>query len=84
MKWQQHYKRYLRSPKWRHLKAQIARSRGRRCERCGATFGLQLHHKNYLRLGRELPTDVELLCGYCHGMADFERAWRNANIPQGI
>jgi 5-methylcytosine-specific restriction endonuclease McrA len=83
MTWQQHYRRHLRSPKWRYLKAQIARSRGRRCERCGATYGLQLHHKTYLRLGRELSSDVELLCLPCHHAADLERAWRNAEVHHG-
>jgi 5-methylcytosine-specific restriction endonuclease McrA len=84
MSWTATYRRHLRSPRWRYLKACIARSRGRRCERCGATYGLQLHHKTYIRLGHERPSDVELLCDSCHRRADLERTWQNTHIPQGL
>ncbi len=37
-----------------------------KCERCGATFPLQVHHKTYIRLGKEMPSDLEVLCESCH------------------
>src|SRR4051812_24840716 len=36
------------------------------CARCPQTNSLQLHHKTYERLGRELDADLELLCKRCH------------------
>lgn len=60
------YEEYIRSPWWRARKAAVIRYRGERCERCGCTHWLQLHHRTYERLCRELPEDVELLCDQCH------------------
>jgi hypothetical protein len=84
--WRRNYRKYLRSREWRYLKARVARVRGRKCERCGNTWGLSLHHRNYHRLGHELTADVELLCKACHARADLERAYLNClpRIPQEI
>lgn len=60
------YREYLRSPWWMARKAAVMRYRGEQCERCGCRYRLQLHHRTYARLGRELPEDVELLCWICH------------------
>lgn len=70
------YLAYLRSPWWTGRKAAVIRYRGYRCERCGAApfRGLQLHHRTYERLGRELPADVELLCKPCH-LREHGLAW---------
>jgi hypothetical protein len=43
-------------------------------ERCGHQYSLELHHKTYERLGRELISDLEVLCKGCHEQADKERA----------
>jgi hypothetical protein len=48
--------------------------RGSKCERCESQFKLDLHHKNYERLGKELLSDLELLCQGCHRKADVQRA----------
>jgi hypothetical protein len=49
----------------------------RKCERCKlSTTDLALHHKSYERLGRESPSDLELLCPNCHKGADVERSVR--------
>ena len=77
LNWRRNYKAHLNSHKWRVLKANVMNERGRKCERCAATFGLQLHHKTYERLGHELLTDVELLCVDCHELADKEREIQN-------
>lgn len=60
------YLAYLESPWWRMRRHAVMRYRGERCERCGLTQRLQLHHRTYQRLGKELPEDVELLCRNCH------------------
>lgn len=60
------YDQYLRSPWWRARRAAVIRHRGEKCERCDCRHGLQLHHRTYVRLFRERPQDVELLCEPCH------------------
>jgi HNH endonuclease len=60
------YDEYLRSPWWTARKAAVIRYRGERCERCGCRYRLELHHRTYERLFREIPEDVELLCWSCH------------------
>ena len=53
----------------------LTQQKGKRCERCkDSEANLELHHKTYERLGSELDSDVELLCGACHKVADKERA----------
>ena len=56
------------------MKKDMLRLRGARCERCGHPHSLELHHKTYERLGRELTSDLEVLCRRCHESADKERA----------
>lgn len=84
MTWFDTYRRHLRSSKWRYLKARVVNSRGQKCERCGARFGLQLHHKTYQRLGDELPSDVELLCKPCHTRADLRRMRQNIGVSSWV
>jgi hypothetical protein len=74
IEWQSKYNAHVRSTKWRNMKADMKRLRGDRCERCGYQHGLELHHKNYERVGRELTSDLELLCKRSHEEADRERA----------
>jgi 5-methylcytosine-specific restriction endonuclease McrA len=71
--WEAQYAKHIKSARWRNMKRDIGRLRGNRCERCRSTFQLQLHHKTYERLGRESPSDLELLCTACHTKADKER-----------
>lgn len=56
---------YYRTAHWR---ATARRWRKKTCGRCGKgpRAGLQLHHKTYERLGRELQSDLETLCDGCH------------------
>ena len=83
MTWQSRYRHHLRSRQWHDLKWQVVRLRGRQCERCGVRYGLSLHHKHYKTLGAERPSDVELLCAWCHYAADRQREWQNAELRHG-
>lgn len=68
------YRRAIHSRHWYALKAARMLRTQWRCERCGRRHQrLELHHLTYARLGRERPTDVELLCPDCHAIADLER-----------
>ncbi len=60
------YKRYLQSHEWAQIKNDLFDIRGRNCERCGSSYGLQIHHKTYERLYNEEPKDLEILCAGCH------------------
>jgi 5-methylcytosine-specific restriction endonuclease McrA len=71
--WREKYLAHLASDRWATMKRNLIRLRGDRCQHCGRRVPLQLHHKNYVRLGAELPSDLELLCAGCHEKADRRR-----------
>lgn len=60
------YQLYLRTEHWRVTRLAALRRAQRRCNRCGSKRKLQVHHKTYKNLGRELPADLEVLCRICH------------------
>lgn len=68
------YEKFIRSSRWRNICKDIKKQRGNRCEECGYTWELSVHHLTYDRFGgRELPRDLQLLCRKCHEKADEER-----------
>ena len=67
------YDEYIRSAAWKE-KADAAKARaGHRCQICYGTHRLQAHHRTYIRLGHELPTDITVLCDTCHGKVSPKR-----------
>ena len=66
------YYTYIKSPEWRSKTRDFRLAVGNRCEQCGATKSLQVHHKHYRTLGRERKKDVEVLCVHCH-QAEHEK-----------
>ena len=71
--WRIRYERHIRSSQWKKMRKDILRMRDR-CEGCGTRKFLEVHHKTYERLGRESPSDLEVVCKTCHEIADRERA----------
>ena len=69
------YDEYIHSKKWAERKRRLFKKRGRQCEICGRDDRpLQVHHKNYDRLGHELDDDLLIVCeDECHPKADRER-----------
>ena len=63
---------YLRSPHWRKFRARMIEKVGRSCEVEGCGFQntnfLDCHHLTYLRLGKERPVDVLVLCRKHHNL----------------
>jgi group II intron reverse transcriptase/maturase len=52
---------------WREMKAQVKAERGAKCERCGCTMALDLHHRQARRYsGKDTIENAELLCRPCH------------------
>lgn len=68
------YRAYIASPEWRE-KATAAKARvGHRCQVCNRDdLVLDAHHRTYERLGRELPTDITVLCRRCHELYETQR-----------
>ncbi len=62
----QAYRDYLRSEDWKHVRRLKLEFAGHRCEKCGATDELHVHHLTYDRFGHENLTDLQVLCRDCH------------------
>jgi len=46
---------------------------GFKCQRCGVTHKLQVHHLTYEHLYNERLGDLQVLCKSCHPLADEAR-----------
>jgi hypothetical protein len=66
----ENYSEYLDSPHWQEVRRDALRRADYRCERCGRTRGLDVHHKKgrYNTVGHETPGDVEVLDHDCHAL----------------
>ena len=62
------YADYLRSPHWQDVRAKALKRAEEACSICHDRTAVQVHHNNYDRLGRELDSDVVVLCRKCHGI----------------
>jgi len=65
-RWRRRYYAYLGGTIWRHRRKLALVRVGSRCEDCGGTKKLEVHHLTYERLGHELPEDLQVLCKPCH------------------
>lgn len=71
MHWHQKYRLYItQSPRWRQIRWCKLLEQNFHCERCRRTYEdgitLEVHHRTYRRLYRELMQDLEVLCNECH------------------
>ena len=60
------YLEYLSSKWWKYRRRQALKRAKHRCEKCGATKKLEVHHKTYETLGKEKDEDLQVLCVPCH------------------
>lgn len=60
------YRDYLRTQHWRHRRKLALKQANYRCELCGATEELCVHHLSYERLWAELDEDLAVVCTKCH------------------
>jgi hypothetical protein len=60
------YSDYLASDHWAEVRQGALERAGYACQLCNDTNDLQVHHRTYARLGRELPGDLTALCRECH------------------
>jgi hypothetical protein len=59
------YEVYLQTPEW-ILKSRQAKEQWHKCQECGRSGELHVHHLTYERRGEELPEDLIVLCKDCH------------------
>jgi hypothetical protein len=65
---QESYDDFLASNYWERVKAAMHMRHNSKCQQCGTSDNLQVHHKKYPRRGTELQNLhlLELLCESCH------------------
>lgn len=59
------YLNYLLSDAWKDKRDLMIKLK-KKCEMCGETKDLQVHHLNYLNVGNEGQDDLIVLCRDCH------------------
>ena len=57
---------YYKTEQWLHFRKLKIEWENNKCERCGSSKRLQVHHKNYKSFGDEMPWDLMVLCRECH------------------
>jgi hypothetical protein len=62
------YKLYIKSDEWEAKRQQRLKIDGRQCAVCSAKTGLQVHHKDYSRLGDEPMEHLITLCKVHHDL----------------
>lgn len=60
------YREYLASPHWHYTRRVALERAGHRCQACGTTHKLHVHHRSYQHLGDEHDDDLRVLCRTCH------------------
>ena len=60
------YQEYIKSEKWQFTRGLILAFWSHRCAICNSKENVQVHHRTYERLGKELTTDCIVLCDRCH------------------
>lgn len=60
------YYDYLNSDQWRLMRDGLFYRRGKKCESCGSTEDIQVHHLHYKNVFKEKAEDLEILCRSCH------------------
>lgn len=60
------YKKYLLSPEWRKFRKKALAHYEAKCNKCGTTTNLQVHHKTYINIFHEELEDVMILCKTHH------------------
>lgn len=60
------YYKYLHTQHWAQLRELKLAEVDYRCQLCYSPKKLHVHHRTYVRLGREKLTDLTVLCKECH------------------
>lgn len=60
------YNAYINSPEWQEKRKEVFDEKWYKCEACGISESLHVHHGTYRRLYKEKISDLFVLCWYCH------------------
>ena len=61
------YREYLKTNHWKQVREKAIKKAGFKCQLCNSfSKFLNVHHRDYDRLGNERDTDVIALCKTCH------------------
>ena len=63
------YKKQLKSKEWKNFRKKVFKIKGKKCEICGSTKQLNIHHPFYTKgklAWQYNPSDMMVLCRYCH------------------
>ena len=67
-------KEYYNSAEWAKKRSERLKIDDYRCQRCGFTRALEVHHLNYERLGNEdVARDLITLCKKCHSEVEAQK-----------
>lgn len=68
------YKEYINSPEWQGKRSERLRMDNFRCQKCGSTRSLQVHHTTYQNFKHEnVATDLITLCKLCHELIEYQK-----------
>ena len=60
------YEEYLKSDKWKKKREKILKRADHKCELCGSTENLHIHHLTYDNVYNEKEEDLLCVCDICH------------------
>lgn len=60
------YDEYLKSDAWNERRGLLLERFSHKCQVCGSSTRLHIHHRTYERLGNERMEDLTVLCEACH------------------
>lgn len=60
------YREYLATPEWKDIRLDAIKRAKFRCQTCCSDGLLNVHHRTYVRRGREHFSDLTVLCRSCH------------------
>lgn len=62
------YSEYLQTEHWKDFREKAIINASGKCQVCGDSFKLNVHHRIYTNLGNETFIDVVVLCKSCHSI----------------
>lgn len=76
------YSEYLQSPEWLRLRTLKIASVGSKCETCGSTDRLHVHHLKYVRRELTMLRHLLVVCENCH--RSIHRVLGNGTSATGL
>lgn len=76
------YYKYLQSSQWKAKRDVAMEMYGRACGLCGSRHDLQVHHRTYKNIFKELMEDLMILCESCHYAHHKAQIWNNGKTSK--